>query len=218
MDVSQFPWAVSKPVRLTKYKKSFDNIMLLFSTDHHPPSPVNDDDDVTSLTWFGSTLSSKVVIHQRFPAACSTIGKLRSMFHLTAPDALKIELVKTIAAYALESLPLNPTTSNVLDAGHRQLIQAALSISWHNNLTNEEVYAKSGLLPFSQAIRKRWLRLIGHSLCLQSWSVSPLGSMLQNLSVFSIRRGQSQTWTLAKDLLNDLNAINDIINFSSSLL
>ena len=147
------------------------------------------------------------------------------MFHSTALDALKIKLfksaVETIAAYALESLPLNPTTSNMLDAGHRQMIRAVLGINWLNNITNDEVYAKSGLLSFSQTILKRRLHLIGHSLRLQSRSTTPLGSMLQNLNVvFSVRRGQDRTWTLAKDLLNDLNAIdcniNDVINFSSS--
>ena len=60
------------------------------------------------------TLSSKVVIRQIFAAAWSAIGKLRPMFQSTAPDALKIKLlisaVEAIAAYTLESLPLNPTT------------------------------------------------------------------------------------------------------------
>ena len=169
------------------------------------------------------TLSSKVVIRQRFAAAWSAIGKLRPMFHSTAPDALKIKLfksaVKTIAAYALESL--NPTTSNMLDAGHWQMIRAALGINWRNNITNEEAYAKSGLLPFRQTVRKRRLHLIGHLLRLQNLSTTPLGSMLQDLNVvFSLRRGQGRTWTLAKDLHNDLNAIdcniNNVINFSSS--
>ena len=56
------------------------------------------------------THTSKVVIRQRFAAAWSAIGKLRPIFHSTAPDALKIKLFKSavvaIAAYALESLPL----------------------------------------------------------------------------------------------------------------
>ena len=148
------------------------------------------------------------------------------MLHSTAPDALKIKLfksvVKTIAAYSLESLPLNPMTSNMLDAGHRQMIHAALGINWRNNITNEEAYAKSGLLPFSQTIRKARLHLIGHSLRLQNRSTTPLVSMLQNLDVvFSLRRGQGRTWTLAKDLFNVLSEIdcniNDVINFSSFL-
>ena len=148
------------------------------------------------------------------------------MFHSTAPDALKVKLLKSafkaMAAYALELLPLNLTMSNMLDAGHRKMIRAALGINWQNNITNEEVYAKSGLLPFSQAVRKRRLHLIGHSLRLQNRSTTPLRSMLQDLTVvFSLRRGQGRTWTLAKELLNDLNTIdcniNDVINFSSSL-
>ena len=95
------------------------------------------------------TLSSRVVICQRFTTAWSAIGKLCLMFHSTAPDALKIKLfkstVETMAAYALESIPLNPTTSNMLDAGHQQMIRAALGINWQNNITNEEVYATSVL-------------------------------------------------------------------------
>ena len=109
----------------------------------------------------------------------------------------------------------------MLDAGHRQMIRAAHGIDWRCNITNEEHYANSGLLPFSETIRKRRLCLIGHLLRLQNRSSTPFGSMLQNLSVvFSLRRGQGRTWTLAKHLLNDLNAddwnINDVINFSSS--
>ena len=113
------------------------------------------------------TLSSKVVIRQRFAAAWSAIGKLCPIFQSTAPDALKIKLFKStvdaIAAYALVS-PLYPTTSGMLDASHWQMVRAALAINWQNNITNEEVYTKSGLLPFSQTIRKLRLCLICHSL------------------------------------------------------
>ena len=142
-------------------------------------------------------LSSNVAIRQRFAAAWSAIGKLCPMFHSTAPDALKIKLFKSavemIAAYALESLPRNPPTSNMFNASHWQTIRAALGINWQNNITNEEVCAKSGLLPFSQTIRKRRLHLIGHSLRLQIRSTTPLGSMLQNLGVvFSLRREQDR--------------------------
>ena len=105
------------------------------------------------------TLSSKVVIRRRFAASWSAIGELRPIIQSTAPDALKIKLfksaVETIAAYALESLPLNPTTSNMLDAVHRQMIRAAFGINWRNNTTNDEAYAISGLLQFSQTIRKK---------------------------------------------------------------
>ena len=56
------------------------------------------------------TLSSNVVIRQRFAAARSAICKIRPIFYSTAPGALKIKLfksaVKNMAYYALESLPL----------------------------------------------------------------------------------------------------------------
>ena len=123
--------------------------------------------------------------------------------------------------YALESLPHNLTTSYMLNAGLRQMIRAAIGINWQNNNTNDEEYVKSGLLLFSQTIRKRRLRFIGHTLRIQSRSITPLGSMLQHHNVvFSVRHGRGRTWTLVKDLLNDLNTIDcnidDVINFSSS--
>ena len=162
---------------------------------------------MTSTTTLVYRHSSKAAIRQRFAAAWSAICKLHLNFHPTALDALKIELfksaVKTVATHALESL--NLTTRNIFDAGHQQMICTALSINWQNNIMNEEVCAKSGLLPFSQTIRKRRLRLVRHLMRLQSRPITPLWSMLQHL-VFSVRRGQGRTWTLAKDLLNDLTA------------
>ena len=85
-----------------------------------------------TYNYFGlSTFSSKVVIRQRFAAALLAIGKLRPIFHSTAPAALEIKLFKSaverIAAHALESL--NPTTSNMLDAGHQQIIRSSLGIN-----------------------------------------------------------------------------------------
>ena len=149
------------------------------------------------------TLSSKVVIRQRFTAAWSAIGKLCPMFHSMAPDALKITLyksaVKTIAAYPLESLPLNPTTSNMLDAGHRLMIRAALGINWRSNITNEEVYAKSDLLLFSQTIRKWRLHLIGHLLRLQNRSATPLCQCCMTLTSYSryaVDRAERGLWRM----------------------
>ena len=65
---------------------------------------------VTSSTTLVYRHSSNVVIRQRFDDAWSGIGKLCTIFHSTAADALIFKkfksAVKAIAAYALESLPL----------------------------------------------------------------------------------------------------------------
>ena len=91
--------------------------------------------------------------------------------------------------------PLNTTTSYMLNAGHWQVIFLALGINCQKDITNEDAYTKSGLLPFSQTIRKRIFRLICNSLRLQNRSIFFLGSMLQHFNVvFSVRRGQGQTW------------------------
>ena len=67
------------------------------------------------------TLSSRVAIRQRFAAVWSAIVRLRPIFYSTAQNSSIIKFfksaVKTIAAYVLESLLLNPMMSNILDAG-----------------------------------------------------------------------------------------------------
>ena len=73
----------------------------------------------------------------------------------------------------------------MLDAGHRKMIRAAIGINWQDNITNDEAKAKSGLLPFSQAIRKRRLHLIGHSLRQLNRSTTPHGQCCKSLASYS---------------------------------
>ena len=68
------------------------------------------------------TLSSNVVIRQRFAAAWSAIGKLHPIFHSTAPDALKIELL-TLAVKAIAVCSLYPPQSD--DVGHARCRSSA---------------------------------------------------------------------------------------------
>ena len=101
---------------------------------------------------------------------------------------------ETIAAFALDSVPINPMTSNLLDAGHRLMICTAPGINWLNNITNKEVCAKSGLVPFSQTIRTDRLCLIGHSLRLQSQTHSgQYSKTLTSYSLYGVDRGKTLT-------------------------
>ena len=107
----------------------------------------------------------------------------------------------------------------MLDAGHRQIIRAALGVYWQRNFTNDKANSLSGLLPFSQTLRKCRLRLIYHSMHVQFLSITTLRLMLKILNVvFSVRRVQGRTWNLAKNLQNDLSAIgyniDDAISFN----
>ena len=80
------------------------------------------------LPWSTDTLlhSNSPEIHMTW----STIGKLHPMIHSMAPDALKIKLIKsafeTIAAYALEFLPLNPTACSMPVIGRWFALHSAL--------------------------------------------------------------------------------------------
>ena len=129
--------------------------------------------------------------------------------------------VKTIAAYALESITLNrrrQACSMPVIGWWFALHSASIGIatSRTKNFTLNPVFFRS--VKLSEKEDFTW----SATRCVFKIDL-PIGlwSMLQNLYVvFSLRRGKSRTWTLARDLLYDLNTIdcniNDVINFSSS--
>ena len=156
--------------------------------------------------------SSEVVIRQGFPAIWTAIiNYVRVSFDGTrCIENQTSQIVRRSDSSLCNGItPLNPTTSNMTDFGHRRMIRAVLSINWQNNITNEDDYTKSGHLPFSQAVQERRLRLIDHSLWLHCRSITPLGSILQKICVgFTVWRGQGRLCSSAKDLHKGLNAID----------
>ena len=67
----------------------------------------------------------------------------QSVHHTVSTVALKrcilLATVESIAAYGLESVPMTPSLCRQIDESHRQMIRAALSITWPETMSTAEL-------------------------------------------------------------------------------
>ena len=124
--------------------------------------------------------------------------------------------VETIAAYGLESVPMTRSLCRQIDASHRQLVRAALGITWPETISTAELTQRVKLIPLSRTIRKRRLRLVGHVIRMQSRCQTPLGTLLTTVpSNCHLRQGHGRTSTLQHNVAGDLRSINcDVTSIS----
>ena len=117
--------------------------------------------------------------------------------------------VETISAYGLESVPMMPSLCRQIDASHRQMVWAALGITWPETILSEELTQRAKLIPLSCTIRKRRLRLVGRVIRMQSRCQTPLGTLLTTVpSNCHLRQGHGHTSTLQHNVADDLRSIN----------
>ena len=139
--------------------------------------------------------------------------KFKPIFSLKADDQIKIRLfkaaVESIVCYGLESIPLTETLSKLIDSSHRRMIRSALGIYWPEKISTKALYSRTKVSPLSKTLQRRRLRLIRHSLRMQTRCPTPLGDILSaNLSDrVNLRRGQGRTLTLKADVTNDLDLL-----------
>ena len=101
----------------------------------------------------------------------------------------------------------NENTKNSIDAFHRRLIRTnVLNVKWPKIVTNEQVYTRTNIQPWSIIIEKRRLRWFGHVT-----RMSPLTPAKQALEYahqkYKKHVGRpKQSWI--KTMTNQLNNIN----------
>ena len=119
---------------------------------------------------------------EKIGRAWFAIGKLRPIFISKISDANKMRLYKATAekaaAYGLESVPMTHSLCRKIDASHRQMVRAALGITWPETVSTAELTQRTKLIPLSRTIRNRRLRLVGHVIRMQSRCQTPLGTLL----------------------------------------
>ena len=129
-----------------------------------------------------STKTPLNVVQEKIGRVWFAIGKLRPIFISKISDANKMRLskatVETIAAYGLKSVPMTPSLYRQIDASHRQMVRAALGITWPKTILTAELTQRAKLIPFSGTLRKRRLRLVGHVTRMQSRCQTPLVTLL----------------------------------------
>ena len=140
-------------------------------------------------------------------------------FHIIN-DANKMRLYKatieTIAAYGLESDPMTCLLCRQIDASHRQIVWAALGITWPETISTAELTQWAKLIPLSRMFRKRRLCLVGHVIIMQTRCQTPLGTLLTTVpSNYHLWQGHGRTSTLQHNVAGDLRSINcDVTSIS----
>ena len=121
--------------------------------------------------WFRKNWSSTVCNRQTQTYFISKISDANKMHLFRA-------MVEAIAAYGLESVPMTHSLCRKIDASHRQMVRAALGITWPETILTAELTQRAKLIPLSRTICKRRLRLVGHVIRMQSRFQTPLGTLL----------------------------------------
>ena len=207
-------------------KINFKKTKILHTGHNSQPSPVTTINGYTleicnDFLYLGvSTKTPLNVVQEKIGRAWFAIGKLRPIFISKISDANKMRLskatVETIAVYGLESVPMTRSLCRQIDASHRQLVRAALGITWPETISTAELTRRAKLIPLSRTIRKRRLRLVGHVIRMQSRCQTPLGTLLTTVpSNCHLRQGHGRTSTLQHNVADDLRSINcDVTSIS----
>ena len=118
-------------------------------------------------------------------------------------------MVETIAAYGLESVPMTRWMCRQIDESRRQMVRAALGITWPETISTAEITQRAKLIPLSRTIRKRRKRLVGHVIRMLSMCQTPLGTLLTTVpSNCYLRQGHGRNSTLQHNVADDLRSIN----------
>ena len=104
---------------------------------------------------------------------------------------------------------MTPSLCRHIDVSNRQMVRAALGITWPETISTAELTQRAKLIPLSRTIRKRRLRHVGHVIKMQSRCQTPLGASLTTVpSNCYLRQGHGRTSTLQHIVSDDLRSIN----------
>ena len=163
-----------------------------------------------------STKTPLNVAQEKIGRAWCAIGKLRPIFISKISDSKAT--VETIAAYGLESVPMTRSLCLQIDASHRQMVRAALGITWTETISTAELTQRAKLIPLSRTIHKRRFCLVGHVIRMQSRCQTPLGTLLTTVpSNCHLRQGHVRTSTLQHNVADDLRSINCDVTYISGM-
>ena len=207
-------------------KIDFKKTMILHVGHNSHPSPVTTINRYTlkicnDFLYLGvSTKTPLNVVQEKIGRAWFAIGKLRPIFISKISDANKMRLfkatVEAIAAYGLESVPMTRSLCRQIDASHRQMVRAALGITWPETISTAELTQRAKLIPLSCTIRTRRLRLVGHVIRMQSRCQTPLSTLMTTVPLnCHLRQGHGRTSTFQHNVADDLRSINcDVTSIS----
>ena len=70
--------------------------------------------------------------------------------------------VSSVFLYNTETWAVNKSLIDKIDSYHRRMLRYAINIKWPKKISNEELYQKTEVTPWSQVIKRRRLTFLGH--------------------------------------------------------
>ena len=172
--------------------------------------------DWRKCKYLGSLLDTSCDIRRRKQSAMTAYQRLKPVFQdRSLPPkqkaAIFTALISSIFLYNCEIWTMRENDNNEIDGYQRKILRWMLGIRWPAKLSDEEVYRRTGLTPWSTQITTRRLRWFGHANRLNP--ETPASRALNdtiNTDTKKPRGGQRMTWM--KCLQKDLNKANITLN------
>ena len=168
-------WASTSKERIKKIKSTVPQILKardLFvncdKTEEHEISRESDD-SWKKCKILGSFLDTASDIERRKTLTRSTYNKLDSIFNSKiVSNHTKIKVFNTyiqcVFLYNSELWTLTKELEEKIDVFQRNILRKILKSKWPRVISNEDLYKKTNVTPWSKQIKRRRLRWLGHLL------------------------------------------------------
>ena len=164
-------------------------------------------DEWTKCKYLGSLLDTQKDIARRKLNASIQLAKLSNIWtdsrmHDNTKMKIFNSLIAPIFLYNSEILSMTATTAEAIDSYHRRLLRKVLNVIYPDIITSERVYQRTKEEPWSETIKQRRLRWLGHLLRLDETTPARRALELFQQPSKKPRGGQRTTWlsTISKNL------------------
>ena len=161
-----------------------------------------------SCKYLGSLLRKEEDIKGRKGLACGTYNTLEIILGSNqVSEAVRLRIFKAyienIFRYNSELWTLKKTLDNTIDSFQRRILRKVIHVKWPRTISNQELYERTHMTPWSITISKRRLSWFGHLLRLPTETPAkealqiyikaakrPTGKTKDHLAEHSIERHQ----------------------------
>jgi hypothetical protein len=162
-----------------------------------------------SCKYLGSLLDTKKDINRRKILAIAAYNQLKKILESRkVSKEVKIRLfrshIESIFLYNCELWTTTKQLINEIDVFQRNMLRKIMEIQWQDRITNNQLYERTKVTPWSKTVKKRRLKWYGHLLRLPEETPARAALREARRYVQKPRGGQKITWLklIDKDLEN----------------
>ena len=159
--------------------------------------------------YLGSLLETDNDINRRKILATNAYNQLKYIVESKKTSReVKIRIfrshIESIFLYNCELWTITKNHENTIDVFQRRLIRKMLNIKWQDKVSNDHLYKRTKLTPWSKAVKRRRLNWYGHLLRLPEKAPAKQALKETKKICRKPRGGQKMTWMklIEKDLEN----------------